>query len=104
MPCSSPGSLSSSSFDSLASTRDIAAEARANPSTTRSGPAKSFSAAFIVAKRDDVIAGELGAVEDLTERPRARLIDIAVHRRLDLIPRAIIPYPCAPAPPVRHLA
>jgi hypothetical protein len=41
-----------------------------------------------VANWYDVIAGELRAVEFLTERTGARLTDIAVHRRIDVIPGA----------------
>src|SRR6516164_6781617 len=61
-------------------------------------------AAFIVAKQDDVVAGELRAVEVLPERPSARLTNIAVHRRIDVIPGAIVPDPRTATRAVGHAA
>src|SRR5437667_9714695 len=51
------------------------------------------STGFSVAKQYNVVSGELWAVEFLTERSGAGLIDIAVHRRIDVIPGAIVPNP-----------
>jgi hypothetical protein len=69
------------------------------------GPASErSSAAFSVAKQCNIVVGELWAVEFLTERSGAGLIDIAVHCRIDVISRAQVLNPRTAARAVGHIA
>ena len=56
------------------------------------------------AERNDIVAGESWPVENLSERPGASLVDIAVHGRIDMVAIAKVLEPRTAARTVGHFA